>query len=325
MHQAKVIGVVALLTIGSVIMAAAKLETEFDLTDFLDEDMDVMQGREALYDSYDAAGWKPIYILIEPSGAADSIPDDASFLVAHQLLDNWLESTNGVVAPYSTAGNIHPVYDGPYPILFDAVEGDTNFGSSFNLNIDGELETTQEYSNGDIAAALHSLSQNQSIADPLTGETWAERVDKSIAFNDENQIQFIRMEVLIEVKTSSDSSAVLAAFRSTVDDFANSGLIDADVHVAGESVSLEAVLDGLTESQVQSTLISLAVCFTVLLALTRRDWAGADHCTPGWCCSDLGCGGHGVAKPQLERNDRDGNSIDNWAWNRLFHSRLASF
>ncbi|GIS44726.1 MAG: hypothetical protein Ct9H90mP16_17960 [Candidatus Poseidoniales archaeon] len=88
------IGVVALLTIGSVIMAAAKLETEFDLTDFLDEDMDVMQGREALYDSYDAAGWKPIYILIEPSGDADSIPDDASFLVAHQLLDNWLESTN---------------------------------------------------------------------------------------------------------------------------------------------------------------------------------------------------------------------------------------
>ena len=65
------------------------------------------------------------------------------------------------------------------------------------------------------------------------------------------------MEVLIEVKTSSDSSAVLAAFRSTVDNFANSGLIDADVHVAGESVSLEAVLDGLTESQVQSTLISL--------------------------------------------------------------------
>ena len=269
-HQAKVIGVVALLTIGSVIMAAAKLETEFDLTDFLDDDMDVMQGREALYDSYDAAGWKPIYILIEPVDGADSIPDDASFLVAHQLLDNWLESTNGVVSPHSTAGNIHPVYDGPYPILFDAVEGDVNFGSTFNLNIDGELETTQQFSRGDISSALYSLSQNDSTADPLTGESWAERVEKSIAFNDENQIQFIRMEVLIEVKTSSDSSAVLAAFRSTVDNFANSGLIDAEVHVTGDSVSLEAVLDGLTESQVQSTLISLAVCFTVLLALTRR-------------------------------------------------------
>jgi len=274
-NQTKVIGVVALLTIGSVIMAAAKLETEFDLTDFLDEDMDVMEGRGALYESYDAAGWKPIYILIEPSAGSDSIPDDALFLTAHQLLDNWLESTNGVVAPTSTAGNIHPVYDGPYPILYDAVEGDSDFGLLYNMTIDGELVTTQEFSEGDIASALYSLGLNHSIADPLTGETWSDRVSKSIAFNDENQIQFIRMEVLIEVKTSSDSSAVLAAFRSDVDNFANSGcptncLIDAQVHVAGDSVSLEAVLDGLTESQVQSTLISLAVCFTVLLALTRR-------------------------------------------------------
>ena len=275
MNQTKVIGVVALLTIGSVIMAAAKLETEFDLTDFLDEDMDVMEGRDALYGSYDAAGWKPIYILIEPSAGSDSIPDDALFLTAHQLLDNWLESTNGVVAPTSTAGNIHPVYDGPYPILYDAVEGDSDFGLLYNMTIDSELVTTQEFSEGDISSALYSLSLNHSIADPLTGETWSDRVSKSIAFNDENRIQFIRMEVLIEVKTSSDSSAVLAAFRSQVDNFANSGcptncLIDAKVHVAGDSVSLEAVLDGLTESQVQSTLISLAVCFTVLLALTRR-------------------------------------------------------
>ena len=275
MNQTKVIGVVALLTIGSVIMAAAKLETEFDLTDFLDEDMDVMEGRGALYESYDAAGWKPIYILIEPSAGSDSIPDDALFLTAHQLLDNWLESTNGVVAPTSTAGNIHPVYDGPYPILYDAVEGDSDFGLLYNMTIDSELVTTQEFSEGDISSALYSLSLNHSIADPLTGETWSDRVSKSIAFNDENRIQFIRMEVLIEVKTSSDSSAVLAAFRSQVDNFANSGcptncLIDAKVHVAGDSVSLEAVLDGLTESQVQSTLISLAVCFTVLLALTRR-------------------------------------------------------
>ena len=275
MNQTKVIGVVALLTIGSVIMAAAKLETEFDLTDFLDDDMDVMEGRGALYESYDAAGWKPIYILIEPSAGSDSIPDDTLFLTAHQLLDNWLESTNGVVAPTSTAGNIHPVYDGPYPILYDAVEGDSDFGLLYNMVIDGKLVTTQEFSEGDISSALYSLSLNDSIADPLTGETWSDRVSKSISFNDEKQIQFIRMEVLIEVKTSSDSSAVLAAFRSTVDDFASSGcptncLIDAKVHVAGDSVSLEAVLDGLTESQVQSTLISLAVCFTVLLALTRR-------------------------------------------------------
>ena len=271
-HQAKVIGLVAMLTVGSVIFAAAKLETEFDLTDFLSEDMDVMEGRDSLYESYDSAGWKPIYILIEPAEGSDSISDGRDFLVANRLLDNWLESTKGVVSPHSTGGNIHPAYDGPYPILFEAVEGNPSFGAAFNLTIDGELETIDGYAEGDIAAALKSLSTNTSIADPLTGESWAERVNKVVAFNSgDDSIHYIRMEVLIEVKTSSESSAVLSALRNTVHSFADlPGLDDADVHITGDSVSLEAVLDGLTESQLQSTLISLAVCFTVLLALTRR-------------------------------------------------------
>ena len=92
-----------------------------------------------------------------------------------------------------------------------------------------------------------------------------------IAFTDDDTgIRYIRMEVLIEVRTSSDSSAVLSAFRNTVEEFTSLPGVDAEVHISGDSASLEAVLDGLTESQLQSTLVSLAVCFTVLLALTRR-------------------------------------------------------
>jgi len=272
-HQAKVIGVAAMLTVGSLIFAAAKLETEFELTDFLSEDMDVMEGRDQLYASYDAAGWKPIYILIEPADGHSAISDDAQFLSATRTLDSYLGHNKGVVSPQA-GGNFHPAYDGPYLILFDAVEGDSNFGSMYNLTIpvdDNHLEKTESFTEGNIAAALKSLSTNDSIADPLSGESWSERLEKVIAFNSDDTIHYIRMEVLIEVKTSSDSSAVLAALRDDVGRFADHpGMDGTNVHLAGDSVSLEAVLDGLTESQLQSTLISLAVCFTVLLALTRR-------------------------------------------------------
>jgi predicted RND superfamily exporter protein len=271
-NQAKVIGLVTLLTVGSVIFAAANLETEFDLSDFLDEDMDVMEGRDQLYESYGAAGWKPIYILMEPEGGTQFISDDAYFLDSLGSLDTWLSSTDGVVSPHSTGRNAHPAYDGPYPILFDAVEGNSIFGEEYNLHIwEGGLVTMNEYAQGDIGAALKSLSTNDSIADPLSGESWSERVNKVVAFNDDDSIQYIRMEVLIEVKTSSDSEAVLNSLRNTIDDF--SGLIGMEgviIHLAGDSVSLEAVLDGLAASQLQSTLISLAVCFSVLFALTRR-------------------------------------------------------
>ena len=274
LHQAKVIGVVTLLTVGSVIFAAANLETEFDLSDFLDDEMDVMEGRDHLYDSYEAAGWKPIYILIEPSEGMTSISDDQYFLESHRIFhDTFLPQTTGVVKPQSTAGNYHPAYDGPYPILFDAIEGNLSFGSLYNLRfIDSKLATDDGFAEGDIAAALKSLSTNDSIADPLTGESWSERVNKVVAFNEaDSSILYIRMEVLVEVKTSSESEAVLSSLRSTIDDF--SGLYGMDavtIHLAGDSVSLEAVLDGLTASQLQSTLISLAVCFSVLFALTRR-------------------------------------------------------
>ncbi len=275
-HQAKVLGIVALLTVGSIIFAAARLETEFDLTDFLDDEMDVMQGRDKLYESYDAAGWKPVYILMEPESGSESIPDDGDFLRGLSVLDKQLATTQGVVAPHSTGSQAHPAYDGPYPILLDAVEGDASFGHSHNLYLDNrisdDLLKDDDFIKGDIAAALYNLSTNQSMADPLTGESWSERVEKSVAFTNDPipEILYIRMEVKVEVETSRDSERVLISLTETVDKFSEWPGVNADIHIAGSIVELQAVLDGLTESQLESTLISLAVSFTVLVALTRR-------------------------------------------------------
>ncbi len=275
-HQAKVLGIVAILTVGSIIFAAARLETEFDLTDFLDEDMDVMQGRDALYESYDAAGWKPVYILMEPESGADSIPDDGDFLRGLSVLDSRLATTQGVVAPHSTGSKAHPSYDGPYPVLIDAVQGDESFGHSHNLYMDSrisdDLMKDDDFSKGDITAALFNLSTNQSLANPLTGESWSERVAKVVAFTSgpEPEILYVRMEVKVEVETSRDSERVLISMTETVDKFSDWPGVNADIHISGDIVALQAVLDGLTESQLESTLISLAVSFTVLVALTRR-------------------------------------------------------
>ena len=49
------------------------LETEFDLTDFLDEEMEIMQVRDELDHSYESAGWKVVYVLMEPSASNQEI------------------------------------------------------------------------------------------------------------------------------------------------------------------------------------------------------------------------------------------------------------
>ena len=54
------------------------------------------------------------------------------------------------------------------------------------------------------------------------------------------------------------------------------------VHVTGDLVVLETVLTGLSVSQLESTAISLAVSFVVLLLLTRR-------LIPRWWCCPQSC------------------------------------
>ena len=58
---------VAIITAGSVVVAMQGLDTSFELTDFLSEDeMEIMEIREDLYQSYEVNALKSVYILVEP-------------------------------------------------------------------------------------------------------------------------------------------------------------------------------------------------------------------------------------------------------------------
>ena len=80
-NTARILLVVVLLTTSSVFLAGTKLETSFELTDFLsDEDMPIMEVRADMYDSYDAAAWKSVTILIEPTDDKNSLSGERDML-----------------------------------------------------------------------------------------------------------------------------------------------------------------------------------------------------------------------------------------------------
>ena len=89
--------IVALIISGLSIVGAMGLETEFDLTDFLDEDMEIMQVRDELDSSYESAGWKVVYILMEPAGSNDEINSDSELLKALKDIDRLLAKNYDVV------------------------------------------------------------------------------------------------------------------------------------------------------------------------------------------------------------------------------------
>ena len=81
-QQKQQVGVilVTVLISGLAIYGAASLETDFDLADFVDEDMDIMEVRDELNAGYESAGWKVIHLLMEPAEDQPSIPGDLDLL-----------------------------------------------------------------------------------------------------------------------------------------------------------------------------------------------------------------------------------------------------
>ena len=127
----------------------------------------------------------------------------------------------------------------------------------------------------DLSAALVELADDDEISDPLTGRSWSDRVSLVVAMED-GEISALRMEVRVVAATSAESSVIVNEIEQQLGTESRSGTIryamaeSAVITVTGDLVMLDAVLDGLNDSQVESTAISLAVSFAVLVILTRR-------------------------------------------------------
>ena len=271
-NTARILLVVVLLTTSSVFLAGTKLETSFELTDFLsDEDMPIMEVRADMYDSYDAAAWKSVTILIEPTDDKDSLSGERDMLRGLDMLDLRISTISGVVIPKNTDSQ-RPSYDGLYPILRDAVEADSSFGETYHLGIyDGRLDVGDGFVEGDISAAVHSLLLNESIGEPLRGQSWNERTSMYVALTeDNNSIKYLKIRIDVIAETSEQTSVLAVEFEKQAEWIEDSGYIDADAHIGGDVMMIHSIFSGLVVSQVESTGWSLLVSILVLFVLTRR-------------------------------------------------------
>ena len=269
--QQAIVLIMALIITGAAIVGAMGLETEFDLSDFLDEDMEIMEVRNQLETEYESAGWKVVYVLMEPSTGKESISDDKSLLTEMRGLHSDLANNHDIVGGGNSDGS--PSYEGPYKVLYDAVDNDKQFGERYGLVISkGRLIDS---SNLNLGGAFQELSMNDSTADPFTNDSWADRVSKTVSLDGES-IVFIRIEIRVDASTSSDTSRVVEWFEEELGSEDDDGKMRSElsgvavIHVTGDLVALQNVLDGLNSSQLSSTAISFTVSFLVLLLLTRR-------------------------------------------------------
>ena len=266
---------VAIAISAASVVGAMQLETDFDLSDFVNEDMEIMSVRDDINSNYESAGWKYVYVLMEPVGGG-VIPDDVGLLDNLRTLHSRLENNYDVVGTNERFPS--PSYEGPYVVLRDAIMRNASFGDEHGLELDkqGDVWDHPDSTNKiDLGLIFEDLQNNYTVADPLSGKTWSDRVNATVHLDGSN-IAHLRTEVRVEATTSTESKRVVAEFESMIgstdeDGTLRSSLKDyAVLHVTGDLVVLQQVLDGLSSSQLKSTAISLVVSFAVLLLLTRR-------------------------------------------------------
>ena len=263
---------VAIAISGASVVGAMQLETDFDLSDFVNEDMDIMSVRDDINSNYDSAGWKYVYVLMEPVGGG-VIPDDVLLLDNLRYLHSDLKNNHDVVGTDERYPS--PSYEGPYVVLRDAIMRNTSFGDLHGLEVENNDVWDVPEATIDLGSVFADLRNNYTVADPLSGKTWSDRVNATVHLDGTN-IAHLRTEVRVEATTSTESKRVVAEFESMIGESDDDGALRASlknyavIHVTGDLVVLQQVLDGLSSSQLKSTAISLVVSFAVLLILTRR-------------------------------------------------------
>lgn len=274
-QQKQQVGVIMITVLisGLAVYGAASLETDFDLADFVNEDMEIMEVRDDLSISYESAGWKVIYLLMEPADGQESIEGDFDLLNELEFIHTSMELNNDVVGTNSRIAS--PAYEGPYPLIRDAILRNQSLGERHNMEIDDGKVERQSSGPINLGAFFADLVGDDSVADPLTGETWADRLNQTVHLEG-SSILHMRHEIRVEASTSVESSRVVDNFIGVLGSTSESGTVKyqlrdhATLHVTGDLVMLETVLNGLSKTQVESTAISLIVSFLVLFLLTRR-------------------------------------------------------
>ncbi len=266
--------IIALILSGLSIVGATGLETEFDLSDFLNDEMEIMEVRDQLEDNYESAGWKLVYVLMEPAEGENEIDSDTTLLNELRGFHKDLATNHDVVGGGSYDST--PSYEGPYKVLFDAVDNNASFGEEYGLVIVGDDLRSSDAEDLDLGGAFQELSTNESVADPFSGLSWSDRVANTVHI-ESDKIIHLRNEIKVDASTSSQTSRIVDWFEdelgveSESDGKMRNQLSGvAQIYVTGDLVSLQTVLDGLNSSQLSATAISFLVSLLVLFLLTRR-------------------------------------------------------
>ncbi len=273
-HPLPIATFTVLLTIGAVI-AATNVESEFTMQEFLPEDWDSVQTSYLILDNFEVGSYAASYILIEG--------DDLATLEALDDTRTAVEraSDDRHVVRIETSGGPRTMVESIFDLTKIMVQRNSSIEDTFNFGSDGY--PNPNCTDADVKAYFNYLYINETVSDPLTGQTFGERTRKLIHRNEEGAYPASVIRVYISTFTSTDNREMHEDLKEDIRGLDFGG--NTDVTITGLMVLTIETVDSLQQNMINSTVIAIILAAIILIILYRNVLLGLMPPIPVVLCS----------------------------------------
>ncbi|MDP6156813.1 MAG: MMPL family transporter [Candidatus Thermoplasmatota archaeon] len=252
------IAIMALVITALAVLGTFNLESEFSMKDFLPDDWESLKTEEKIFEMFEAGSYTQSFILVESNSVATTEVYNDIRETIFRISDD-----SNIVSISSKDGDRLSLTEGIPRLVDMAYSLDPDILTRHNISDDGSLMAN--CSDSDIVNFYDFLYANNTVIEPLTGQTLAEHTSTLLHRNDEGGYDATLIRVYVNVRTSEDSRNLYSDLN---DDVVSNGSVD--FYITGGMILNIATLDSLQSGQIKATLVCIGVIGLMLILVYRK-------------------------------------------------------
>ncbi|UCG69295.1 MAG: RND family transporter [Thermoplasmata archaeon] len=261
-----------LLTIGAIV-AAANVESEFTMEEFLPEDWESVETSYLLREDFEIGSYSTAYIIIE----GDDIATTQSFFGINETIER-IKDDEHVVKIQGSSGERTMVFS-ILDISKFMVALNSSLETEFNLTPDGMPNVT--CTDQDIKAYFDYIYFNDTV--PVGNQTFGSFVQKMIYRETDGRYTASLIRVFTSTFTSTDTRVMYKDLKNDIKDIDYGG--GSKATITGLMVLTIDVIDSLQVNMINSTFIAVILAAIILIFLYRSVVLGIMPPIPVVLCS----------------------------------------
>ncbi|UCH89440.1 MAG: MMPL family transporter, partial [Thermoplasmata archaeon] len=247
------------------LVGAINVRTEFSETDFLPEDWASIDTSHEINDRFEAGRYSEVFIFIKDELSIPQYIATVEMLRQIQELEDALSDDKYVVKLGGEA-RMESV------LFFVQKFLDTNETLAAQYDTDSDLMPDDSES---VEALFDFLMTYDGIADPLTGETYSERMPRLLHLNDNNYYDATKITIYVQVETTAEMRELYDELQADLPDFMGTTVV-----ITGNAIMTIVTIDALQTGQIYSTVLAIILAFILLVILYRSIGLGLISMVP---------------------------------------------